>query len=117
MALNADAAKRMVAAAAKFNIKLTVAHYRRAQPMFLKVKELLDIQSIGTIRFIQLKMLQSIHPKLVAQTENNWRMNPSISGGGLFHDLAPHQLDLMLYYFGAIKESKGMATKQQESIL
>ena len=36
-----------------------------------------------------------------------WRYHPDISGGGLFHDLAPHQLDLMLYYFGAWKDAVG----------
>ncbi|HTM98531.1 MAG TPA: Gfo/Idh/MocA family oxidoreductase [Pedobacter sp.] len=70
---------------------------------------------IGDIRFVQLKMLQPINPSLVAQTENNWRMNPAIAGGGLFHDLAPHQLDLMSYYFGPVKKAFGLATKQQKN--
>ena len=29
-----------------------------------------------------------------------WRIDPAISGGGLFHDIAPHQLDLAVYFFG-----------------
>ncbi|MES2652218.1 MAG: Gfo/Idh/MocA family oxidoreductase [Bacteroidota bacterium] len=115
MAVNADAAKRMIDAAAKYKVKLVVAQYRRAQPMFLKIKELLDNKTIGDIRFVDLKMLQPINPVLIAKTETNWRMNPSISGGGLFHDLAPHQLDLMTYYFGAVKKAMGMATKQQKN--
>lgn len=117
MAINAAAAQRMTDEAARCDGKLTVAHYRRAQPMFLKVKELLAEKTIGDIRFVQLKMLQAINPSLIARTETNWRMDPSISGGGLFHDLAPHQLDLMLYYFGSIKKSNGLATAQQENTL
>lgn len=113
MTLNTDSAKRMIDAAARLNVKLSVAHYRRAQPMFLKVRELLTNNAIGDIRFVDLKMLQTINTGL----ENNWRMDPSISGGGLFHDLAPHQLDLMLYYFGSIKKSMGIATKQQEKMM
>jgi predicted dehydrogenase len=41
-----------------------------------------------------------------------WRVNPAIAGGGLFHDLAPHQLDLMLHFFGSIQTASGIATNQ-----
>ena len=115
MTLDADAAQRMTDAANKLKAKLCVAHYRRAQPMFLKVKELLAALTIGDVRLVRLKMLQSPNPALIAKTADNWRINPAISGGGLFHDLAPHQLDLMTYYFGAVKNAMGIATKQQEN--
>ncbi|MGF1924823.1 MAG: Gfo/Idh/MocA family protein, partial [Bacteroidia bacterium] len=114
MAIDALSAQRMVDAATKYNSKLSIAHYRRAQPLFSKVKELLDENAIGDIRLVQLKMLQAINPSLVAQTASNWRMDPAVSGGGLFHDLAPHQLDLMTYYFGPIRKVQGFATRQQE---
>ncbi|MBO9672238.1 MAG: Gfo/Idh/MocA family oxidoreductase [Sphingobacteriaceae bacterium] len=115
MTLDAKAAQRMADAANKLNVKLCVAHYRRAQPMFLKVKELLVAQVIGDIRLVRLKMLQSPNPALIAKTADNWRINPAISGGGLFHDLAPHQLDLMTYYFGDVKNTMGIAATQQEN--
>ncbi|MDQ3279445.1 MAG: Gfo/Idh/MocA family oxidoreductase, partial [Bacteroidota bacterium] len=35
--------------------------------------------------------------------------NPANSGGGLFHDLAPHQLDLMLYFFGKAQRVSGLS--------
>lgn len=113
MTLDAAAAQRMTDAANKLKVKLSIAHYRRAQPMFLKVKELLAQNAIGDIHLVQLKMLQSPNPALIAKTESNWRINPAISGGGLFHDLAPHQLDLMSYYFGAVKNASGIGTRQQ----
>jgi predicted dehydrogenase len=100
MALNADAAERMRAASDKYGVKLSVAHYRRAQPMFLKIRQLLLENAIGEVRFVQLQMLQPPNPVLIAASETNWRVDPAISGGGLFHDLAPHQLDLMVYFFG-----------------
>jgi len=115
MTLDAASAQRMTDEANKLQVKLSVAHYRRAQPMFLKVKELLAQNSIGEIRLIRLKMLQPPNPALIAQTADNWRINPAISGGGLFHDLAPHQLDLMTYYFGPVKKASGIATRQQEN--
>ena len=112
MTLNAEAAKRMIEASNQYRVKLTVAHYRRAQPMFLKIRELLNDKIIGNIRFVQLNMLQPLNTNIIANTDEDWRKNPAISGGGLFHDLAPHQLDLMNYFFGAIEKSVGFAVKQ-----
>lgn len=112
MALNSNAAKRMADAAEQYNVKLSVAHYRREQPLFLKIRTLLDEKIIGNIRFIDLKMLQPKQTGLIAKSENNWRLDPSIAGGGLFHDLAPHQLDLMIYFFGNPIKSHGIAINQ-----
>lgn len=112
MALNSEAAKRMVAASNLYCVKLSVAHYRREQPLFLKIKTLLEEQVIGEVRFVALKMLQPQKSDLIAHAEENWRINPDIAGGGLFHDLAPHQLDLMLYYFGEIEKFSGIAINQ-----
>jgi len=114
MALNAAAAQRMVNAANNYGVKLSVAHYRREQPLFLKVKSLIDKQVIGDIRFVDLRMLQPQKSKVIAKTAYNWRMDPNIGGGGLFHDLAPHQLDLMLYFFREINTSSGIALNQSK---
>ena len=115
MALNSAAAQRMADASEKYGVKLVVAHYRRAQPLFLKIKSLLAEKAIGDVRFVDLKMLQPIASDIIANSEENWRINPAISGGGLFHDLAPHQLDLMLYYFGNAVIFNGLASKQDIS--
>lgn len=115
MALNSAAAQRMADASEEYGAKLVVAHYRRAQPLFLKIKSLLAEKSIGDIRFVDLKMLQPEASDIIANVEENWRINPAISGGGLFHDLAPHQLDLMLYYFGEAVSFHGLATKKDRS--
>ena len=114
MTLNTESALRMKNAAINFNVKLCVAHYRREQPIFLKVKQLLSDKVIGDIRFVQLQMLQSPAHNLIASTDTNWRLDPSISGGGLFHDLAPHQLDLMIYYFGKVSSSSGISVNQSK---
>jgi predicted dehydrogenase len=112
MALNGQAAQNMANAAHQYGVKLVVAHYRRSQPLFLKIKSLLAANTIGDVRFVDLKMLQPKASNIIANSEENWRINPAISGGGLFHDLAPHQLDLMLYYFGEVKQFNGLANKK-----
>jgi predicted dehydrogenase len=109
MAINAMAAKRIEQAANKTGVKTCIAHYRRQQPLFLKVKELLQQKAIGDVRFIDLKMFQPHQSDIITKTETNWRIDPSVSGGGLFYDLAPHQLDLMLYFFGRPKKISGIA--------
>ena len=92
------------------NDKVVIAHYRRRLPAFEKVKELIDSNSIGKIVVADIQILQSKNNNIIAKTETNWRLNPEISGGGYFHDIAPHQIDLMYHYFGEIKSAKGYAT-------
>ena len=61
-------------------------------------------------------MLQPEDSGTVAKTDENWRTNPAISGGGLFHDLAPHQIDLMVHYFGLPVEFSGAARGRQPGV-
>ncbi len=98
--LNAQEAVLLLQATKKSQGKLVVAHYRRQLPMFLKIKEWLDSGKIGAVQTVQLRLWQSRNPELVSKEADNWRTDPKISGGGYFFDLAPHQLDLMLYFFG-----------------
>lgn len=109
MAIDAAAAGRMVQAANKTGVKLCVAHYRRQQPLFLKVKSLLEEGAIGTPRLVNLQCLQPHQSSMITKTEDAWRYNPAVSGGGLFYDLAPHQLDLMVYFFGRSKQVGGIS--------
>jgi predicted dehydrogenase len=110
--LNALQSKKMADAVTESNIKLTVAHYRRALPLFLRIKELIDCRAIGEIRTVQIRLWQSPSPDLVAKTEANWRVDPELSGGGYFHDLAPHQIDLLLFYFGKPLKYHGFGLNQ-----
>lgn len=110
MALSENGCLHMIEAANKYDAKLTVAHYRRALPMFQKVKELLS--QIGDIRFVSIQFLQPAQSNLVANSEVNWRVDPSVSGGGLFHDMAPHHIDLMLYFFGDPIQVSGYSANQ-----
>lgn len=112
MAMDTAACKRMLDVATETNVKLCVAHYRRALPVFIKIKQLIDDQVIGKIRIVRLSMLQPPQSSIIASSEINWRVNPAISGAGLFYDLAPHQLDLMVYFFGSVVETHGVSANQ-----
>jgi predicted dehydrogenase len=80
--------------------------------MFLHVKKLIEDKAVGEIRTVQIRMWKTENAEMIAQTDTHWRVHPELSGGGYFHDLAPHQLDLMLYYFGKPKASHGYSLNQ-----
>ncbi len=113
MSVDAASAGRISDAAKNADVKLSVAHYRRGQPYFNEIKKLINAKAIGEVRTVQLNFCK----KLFSREElnlpgNKWRVDPVISGGGIFHDLAPHQLDILYYFFGNVSEAKGIAICQ-----
>ncbi|MFB9054121.1 Gfo/Idh/MocA family protein [Formosa undariae] len=114
MALNADEAEQIKTALNGAKTKLTVAHYRRHLPAFMKVRELLNNNEIGEVLFADIQILQARKSHLIAKSDKPWRLNPKVSGGGLFHDLAPHQLDLMCLYFGEYNSAKGFSISKNK---
>jgi 1,5-anhydro-D-fructose reductase (1,5-anhydro-D-mannitol-forming) len=46
---------------------------------------------------------------------NDWRIDPEVSGGGLFHDLSPHQLDIAYWLFGKPVSVRGNSLNQIKS--
>ena len=113
MALNYASAVKMMEAAAQKNAKLVLAHYRNAQPLFIKIKQLLDEGVLGKLLYARLDYRQSSPgPDKMTESKTAWRLNPLQSGGGLFHDLAPHQLGLLFYFFGAAEKASGVSGNQ-----
>ena len=113
MALNYDEASIMALKATETNTKLVVAHYRREQPFFKKIKQLLDDKVIGESKLVNLQYhKKALTPVALQDNRNKWRVDPKMSGGGLFHDLAPHQLDLMYYFFGDAGIVNGLTFNQ-----
>ncbi len=111
MAMNADECRQMLDVSEETGVPLFVAYYRRALPYFVKLKELMDMHAIGDVKTINLILHLPAKPEELDGSAG-WRVDPSISGGGHFHDLAAHQLDYLEYAFGPIKEVKGLATNQ-----
>ena len=110
--INSASVERMMAMEKQYDCKVSVAHYRRGLPLFNKIKQLVNEGSIGKVKLILLRTLQPPVSKIITQTADNWRIKPEISGGGLFHDLSPHQLDIMYWIFGAPQQSYVQAANQ-----
>ena len=90
-----------------------VAYYRRYLPYFQKVKSIIQDGTIGKIINVQVRF--SCPPRDLdysAAAELPWRLQPDISGGGYFYDMAPHQLDLLQDMFGVITDAKGMCANR-----
>ena len=113
MARNAEECDRMNAISAETGLPLFVAYYRRALPYFLKIKELIDSKVIGDVRFVNICLQWQPYDEEVGENAKpRWRVDPAISGGGHFHDLASHQFDLLEYVFGPIKAASGISRNQ-----
>lgn len=114
MANSFAAACNMASIAEAKDLPMVVAHYRREQPRFKKVKQLINEKAIGDILFARLQFYKlSLTKDEMTDPMIAWRVNPAIAGGGLFHDLATHQLDLMYYFFGPVQKVTGIATNQR----
>lgn len=112
MALNAEECQEMITACKAAGVPLFVAYYRRAQPKFLKIKELLESNVIGDVRFVSTTQYQKPSDDVKDPNHLPWRVQPDLAGGGLFFDLASHTLDMLDYLLGPVKEVQGFASNQ-----
>lgn len=112
MAMDGNECQQMVDVSKKTGVPLFVAYYRRAQPYFVKLKQLIDMPAIGDIKMINLILHWPIKPEELEGTPG-WRVDPKVSGGGHFHDLASHQIDWLEYAFGPLKSVTGLSSNQE----
>ncbi|MBP1963941.1 putative dehydrogenase [Paenibacillus aceris] len=110
MARNHGECLEMIAACEEAGVPLFVAYYRRGLPKFVQIKELLESGVLGEIRFVNTTYLQMLRED--QGQDLPWRLQPELSGGGLFVDLASHTLDILDYLLGPIGEVKGFARNQ-----
>lgn len=112
MAASYEDCSRINRVSQQMGVPCFVAYYRRYLPYFLKVKELIDNGEIGKVINVQIRF--SVPPRELDYHRDNlpWRLQPDIAGGGYFYDLAPHQLDLLQYYFGCILDASGFSTNR-----
>ncbi|NEW07477.1 Gfo/Idh/MocA family oxidoreductase [Paenibacillus sp. SYP-B3998] len=110
MARNHAECLDMLSACEAAGVSLFVAYYRRSLPRFNEIKRLLASGVIGEVRLVQTMQLQT--QWATGDQVLPWRIQPELSGGGLFVDLASHTLDILDYLLGPIGEVKGFAANQ-----
>ena len=108
MARTYEECREINLAAGKAGVKVYVAYYRRSLEYFRKVKELAGTR-LG--RILQIQMLQYFPARQEDLDPDNlpWRVIPQISGGGYFHDMGCHALDILFYIFGDPVQVRGTA--------
>ena len=111
MALNYAECQQMISECNKHRVPLYVAYYRRALANFLKIKEIIESGIIGEVRAVYIKLLKSSVGEQ-SDADDNWRVDPNISGGGHFVDLASHQFDFLDFIFGPVRKVHGVVGNQ-----
>ncbi len=114
LSIDSESTQRIADFATKHDVKASGAYYRRKLPLFEKVKEIIKSNELGNISLIAIRLLLPNKHNGIAQTATNWRIDPSVSGGGLFHDLAPHMLDIIYWIFGTPLSASGKSFNQAE---
>ncbi|MFJ7728645.1 Gfo/Idh/MocA family protein [Neobacillus sp. NPDC097160] len=112
MALNFAECNEMITACKAARVPLYVAYYRRELPRLIKIKELLENKAIGDVRFVSTTQYQKASEDVKDSQNLPWRVQPKLSGGGLFFDLASHTLDLLDFLLGPIKDVQGFTSNQ-----
>ena len=113
MALDHDQCREMIDACRTGGVPLWVAYYRRALPRFLAVRDLLRRNAIGPVRLVTSRQFQPLKaPADMNPGSPPWRIDPALSGGGLFVDMVSHTLDFLDFLFGPIERARSFADNQ-----
>jgi predicted dehydrogenase len=112
MAMTPEECRVMIDTCNQQSVPLFVAYYRRALPRFLKVKEVIESGLLGDIRFVSSIQYRPVEDDEKNQDNPSWRIQPHLSGGGLFFDLASHTLDILDFLLGPIDNVSGFASNQ-----
>ncbi len=110
MGVSVAECEELMALAEKKNLPVFVAYYRRSLPYFHGIKKMLDDGVIGTVRSVNMVQLTPAPTDL----EVTWRRDPALSGGGLFHDLGCHALNIMDFLIAPISEVSGQSANQRK---
>jgi len=110
MARNYTECLEMLKVSKETGVPIWVAYYRRTLPAFLKVKELIELGTIGKPLLVNVKLYKQADERGKTLEEMHWHVFPEISGAGHFFDLASHQFDFLDFVFGPVTNVKGNAS-------
>ena len=97
-------------AAEKKGLPVYVAYYRRSLDYFKKVRSIIQEGDLGKILHINLQQYFAARHEDYESQNLPWRVIPEDAGGGYFHDMGCHALDILFYIFGDPMEVTGMVS-------
>jgi 1,5-anhydro-D-fructose reductase (1,5-anhydro-D-mannitol-forming) len=100
MAMNHRECLEMIDAFRSAGAPLWVAYYRRAQPRFLLIRQLVAQGRIGRVTSAHVQIQNRLADGSAARS---WHFDPSIAGAGLVFDVGSHAVDLLDFFLGPIR--------------
>jgi predicted dehydrogenase len=104
LARNPDEALQVLKAAKNSSAKLKCGFNLRYHPALKETKRVLDEGVLGTILYLRCRYGITGRPDY----EKDWRMKPTISGGGQLMDQGIHVLDLFRWFSGDFTQVFGL---------
>ncbi|KZZ85021.1 Gfo/Idh/MocA family protein [Bacillus sp. SJS] len=113
MALKDDDSEKIMEAAAKNGVKLSVVHPNRFRPAIRKLREQMDAGKFGKFSHANATVRWNRGQEYYDQAP--WRGTKKFDGGVLMNQ-AIHNLDLLLWFMGPVKSVQAMATTRFRKI-
>ncbi len=103
MALSSRESQEMIDAARQHKVKLYVVKQNRYNVPIMLTKRALDERKLGKVFMVQCNVMWNRHQAYYEQS--SWRGKKQLEGGALQTQVS-HFLDLLVWWFGTIKEAK-----------
>ena len=108
MALTRFDAGEMIQAAEQHNRKLFIVKQNRFNPPVVAVKQILEEGKLGQIFSVQLNCFWNRNDDYYL---NSWKGTLDLDGGTLYTQFS-HFVDLLLYFFGDVRDCKGYSANK-----